>query len=267
MLVFPNAKINLGLNILRKRPDGYHDIESCLYPIPWYDALKAVPSEQFSFKQTGLTIDGKQEDNLCIKAFHIIRNKYNIPSVSVHLHKVIPMGAGLGGGSADGAFMLKLLNSLFELRLSSGELEEYAASLGSDCPFFIKNVPSIASGTGTTLQVLDLDLSEYYVGLIYPSVHVSTKEAYSGVVPNSEATSLSNKLLEGINTWSGEVKNDFQPSIASNHIQIQNALDKINLDGPLYSAMSGSGAAVFGLFDKKPESNGYNLLEKLQLRD
>ena len=267
MLVFPNAKINLGLNIVAKRNDGYHDIESCLYPIPWHDALEAVPSDKTRFTQTGLEIAGKAEDNLCLKAVKLLKEDLDIPDVDVHLHKVIPMGAGLGGGSADGALMLKLLNSLFELGLSIEQLEDYAARLGSDCPFFIKNVPSIATGRGTELTHIALDLSDHWIGIKYPRVHVSTREAYSSITPMKPSRSVEEVLKDPIARWQGDLLNDFQLGIVSKYPAIGEALRSIMDDQPQYAAMSGSGAAVFGFFEKKPVSENYDLLEKLIIKD
>ena len=265
MLVFPNAKINLGLNIVAKRADGYHDIESCLYPIPWYDALEVIPSDKTNFTQTGLTIDGKSEDNLCLKAYRLLKEDLKIPSVDIHLHKVIPMGAGLGGGSADGAFMLKLLNSLFDLGLSIQQLEAYAAQLGSDCPFFIKNIPSIATGRGTDLSPVDLDLSALWIGIKYPQVHVSTKEAYAGVTPKRPEKTIADILRGPVTSWQGSLLNDFQLGIVSKQPLVGKALRSIVEDEPVFGAMSGSGAAVFGLFNEAPNPEAYDLVEKLIL--
>ncbi len=262
MLVFPNAKINLGLNILSKREDGYHNIESCLYPIPWCDALEAVPSKEFSFSQTGLNVEGNPQDNLCVKAYQLLAEHHGIPPVQLHLHKVIPMGAGLGGGSSDGAFTLKLLNTLFELDLPSTLLEEYAASLGSDCPFFIANKPGLATGTGTQISPIDLDLSDWYIGIIYPNVHISTAEAYAGVTPKPTKTSLKHLLKNEVSSWQKTLKNDFEVEIRKNHTEIDASLTKLQKDGAVYYALSGSGSAVFGLFEDEP-NGGYHFVAPL----
>ena len=185
MVTFPNSKINLGLNILNKRADGYHDIETCLYPILWHDILEIVPTKSFSFVQTGRAIPGEPTHNLCVKAYELIKERHSIPNISIHLHKVIPMGAGLGGGSADAAFVLKMLNHLFSLKISSHLLKDYASLLGSDCPFFIDNLPAIASGTGTKLELYELNLSKYYIIVIFPDLHTSTSNAYANIQPKT----------------------------------------------------------------------------------
>ncbi len=251
MLSFPNAKVNLGLRILSKRDDGYHTIESCLYPIPWHDVLEIVPSgEKTSFTQTGLTIDGNSDDNLVLKAYRLLKEKFDIPEVQIHLHKVIPMGAGLGGGSSDAAFALRLLNQIFELALSANELKEFASSLGSDCPFFIDNLPAMATGTGTQLDIIDLDLSEYYILVVHPGVHISTREAYSGVVPNDPGNSLTDLLHYPTEAWNDVILNDFEKSIFKNHTEIADLKGQMNELGAVYTAMSGSGSAVFGIFQQ-----------------
>ncbi len=264
MISFPNAKINLGLNIIRKRQDGYHDIESCLFPIPFHDVLEIIPSDTFSFRQTGLTIPDNGQNNLCIQAFELLKTNHDISSVAIHLHKVIPMGAGLGGGSSDCAFTLKLLNEIFSLRLTSNQLEAYAAQLGSDCPFFIKNIPAIATGRGTALTPFDLDLSDYHIAMIFPGVHIGTKEAYGGLTPKSPEFPLQETLRSVIHTWQGKLINDFQSAVAKEHPSVQNAIYKLESANPSYVAMTGSGSAVFGLFENQPDVEDFDFTGALR---
>jgi 4-diphosphocytidyl-2-C-methyl-D-erythritol kinase len=184
MILFPNAKINLGLHITAKRKDGFHDIETCMVPIPLYDALEMIISNKTVFDVSGLPIPGEEKDNLILKALKLLRKDFNdLPNVHIHLHKNIPMGAGLGGGSADAAFALTLMNNLFDLYLENWFLEDYAAQLGSDCAFFIDNTPKIATGRGEILEPVDVDLKGNHLVLIKPPIHIGTKEAYAGVVP------------------------------------------------------------------------------------
>jgi 4-diphosphocytidyl-2-C-methyl-D-erythritol kinase len=253
MIVFPNAKINLGLNILSKREDGYHNILSCFYPIAFFDILEVLPSEKLTFQSSGISIPGNIDDNLCLKAFHLLEVDHGIPPVQIHLHKNIPIGAGLGGGSADASFMLKALNELFKLNVSDSELEIYAAKLGSDCPFFIKNKPVIAEGTGNIFMPLELDLKGHQLVLIYPDIHVSSKEAYSGVLPNNSNQKLADLLKSDISTWKDELKNDFEASVFNQFPAISNIKESLYDQGALYASMTGSGSAVFGIFkDEMP---------------
>ncbi|GMQ31192.1 4-(cytidine 5'-diphospho)-2-C-methyl-D-erythritol kinase [Algoriphagus confluentis] len=257
MITFPNAKINLGLHITSKRKDGYHDIETCMVPIPLCDALEMVLDKKPSWNSSGLTIPGDPKDNLILKAEKLIRKDFQgLPNLSIHLHKNIPMGAGLGGGSADGAFALQLMNNLFDLHLDDFFLEEYAAQLGSDCPFFIENTPKIARGRGEILEPIDLLLKGSYLVLINPGIHVGTKEAYAGVTPCPPKVKLE-EILADRSLWKAELSNDFEPSIFKNHPEIAGIKEKMYEAGAFYSAMSGSGSSVFGLFEEKPNSLGW----------
>lgn len=253
MIVFPNAKINLGLHITSKRKDGYHEIETCMVPIPLFDALEMILDKKENFKSTGLEIPGSSKDNLILKAQTFLRKDFgNLPPVSIHLHKHIPMGAGLGGGSADGAFALKLLNNLYDLHLDDFFLEEYAAQLGSDCPFFIENTPKIARGRGEILETIDLSLKGSFIVLINPGIHVGTKEAYAGVTPAAPKIKLE-EVLADRSRWKAELVNDFEASIFKNHPEIAAIKEKMYQAGAFYASMSGSGSSVFGLFDHQPE--------------
>lgn len=260
MISFPNAKVNLGLNILAKRPDGYHEISSCLYPIPWCDILEVVPSEKLSFSQTGLKIDGDPMNNLCVKAYEVLAKDFELPPVSIHLHKVIPMGAGLGGGSSDGTFCLKAISQIFNLGLSIAELETYAAVIGSDCPFFVKNIPSIATGTGTSLKPIDLDFDVSFIGVIYPDVHVSTQQAYSGTTPKTPVKVIEEIIPIDIKEWQDLLYNDFEKSVFHQFPKIKDTKDKMIEAGAIYASMSGSGSAVFGLFESEPKALGFDFL-------
>lgn len=252
MICFPNAKINLGLHILSKRKDGYHDIETCMVPIPLQDALEMILDKKASWHSSGLNIPGDSKDNLILKAEKLLRKDFpGLPNLSIHLHKNIPMGAGLGGGSADGAFALGLMNNLFDLHLDDFFLEEYAAHLGSDCPFFIENTPKIARGRGEILEPIELSLSGVYLVLVNPGIHIGTKEAYAGVVPQPAKVDLK-ELLKNRSRWKDELVNDFESSIFKNHQAIAEIKEKMYSAGAFYSAMSGSGSTVFGLFDRKP---------------
>ena len=254
MISFPNAKINLGLHITSKRKDGYHEIETCMLPIPLYDALEIILDKKASWNSSGLAIPGEAKDNLILKAEKLLKKDFpGLPNVSIHLHKNIPMGAGLGGGSADGAFALKLMNNLFDLHLDDFFLEEYAAQLGSDCPFFIENTPKIARGRGEIMDPIDLSLRGSHLVLINPGIHVGTKEAYAGVTPSLPKVKLEEVLAER-SRWKAELVNDFEASIFKNHPPIAAIKEKMYSEGAYYAAMSGSGSSVFGLFNKKPEN-------------
>lgn len=252
MITFPNAKINLGLHITAKRKDGYHDIESCMVPIPLFDALEMILDKKATWNSSGLDIPGDPKDNLILKAEKILRKDFQgLPNLNIHLHKNIPMGAGLGGGSADGAFALKLMDNLFDLHLDDFFLEEYATELGSDCPFFIANTPKIARGRGEILEPIDLSLQGTYLVLINPGIHIGTKEAYAGVTPAPPKVKLE-EVLADRSRWKAELVNDFESNIFKNHPEIAEIKSKLYSAGAFYAAMSGSGSSVFGLFDEKP---------------
>jgi len=253
MILFPPAKINLGLSILEKRSDGYHELETCMLPIPFYDILEILPADEFLFQQTGLEILGIAGDNLCEKAFCLIQKKYAIPNVLIHLRKQIPIGAGLGGGSSDGAYVLKGLNDVFELELSDEKLEHLAAELGSDCPFFIKNEAQIATGRGEKLSPINLTMSGFYLVLLNPGIHIGTKEAYAGVFSSKKEVSLVKLLASPFDDWQKVICNDFESSIFLNHPKIKELKNELVDLGALYASMSGSGSSVFGIFKDKVE--------------
>ncbi len=252
MITFPNAKINLGLQILRKRADGYHDISSVFLPIPLKDALEVVESTSLTFTSSGLPIPGSSDDNLCLKAYHLLKQSFELPAVNIHLHKAIPMGAGLGGGSADGAFLLVMLNKKFQLGLSDNQLEGYAAQLGSDCPFFVKNEPAIASGRGTELSRFHLDLKGHHLVLVFPGIHVGTREAYAGVKPNEHQPSIKEIFSKPIADWNGLLVNDFEKSVFPNHSTLKRIKEELYKSGAIYASMTGSGSTMYGLYSNFP---------------
>ena len=254
MIYFPNAKINIGLNILNKREDGFHNIESCFYPIPWHDILEINLSDKLSFTSSGINIPGDSESNLCIKAYNLITKDFNISPVTIHLHKLIPIGAGMGGGSSDAAFTLKGLNELFGLNLSINQLEAYAKQLGSDCAFFIQNKPTLAFNKGDEFININITLKKLHLVAVYPSVHISTKEAYSNISFNTNNTSLESLLSSPLELWQETIKNDFEQSIFPNHQELKDIKNQLIKMGAIYSSMTGSGSTVFGLFYNAPKT-------------
>jgi len=261
MISFPNAKINLGLNIIGKREDGYHNIESGFYPIPWHDSLEIVASKDFSFQSYGLEIPGDSASNLCVKAYHLLKETFDIPPVAIHLLKKIPMGAGLGGGSADGAFALKLINDLFKLELADAQLEAFALRLGSDCPFFIENKAAIANGRGEQLKVIDLDLKGYYMAIHNPGIHISTKEAYAGIAPKTPSYSITNLLQQPVSIWKDHLVNDFEHSIFPHYPEIEKLNMEMYTEGALYASMTGSGSTVYGIFEEEKGVKDWKWIE------
>ena len=262
MISFPNCKINLGLWILRKRDDGFHDLETVFYPIPLQDALEVVhhpsPLTDIEFTSTGLKVDGNLSDNICVKAYHLLKKEFpQLPPVKMHLHKLIPMGAGLGGGSADGAFTLLLLNQKFNLGLSEKELIRYALHLGSDCPFFIKNKPVYATSRGENMEDLELDLSAYQFVLVNPGIHVNTGWAFSHITPTAERPSMKEIIRLPVESWFGKLTNDFEDPVVNQYPEIADIQKTLWQQGALYVAMTGSGSTMYGIFPKgaKPTFN------------
>ena len=248
MIDFPNAKINLGLNILSKRKDGFHNLETVFYPIQLSDILEINVAEEFSFMQTGLIIEGNQEQNLVVKAYRLLQNDFQLEPVRIHLHKIVPFGAGLGGGSSDAAFSIKMLNSIFQLNLSIEKMQEYACRLGSDCSFFIVNKPSLAKGRGEILSDIPISLSGYCLVLVNPGIHVPTVEAYARVTPKVPLVGLTELTNQKPDTWFNTLKNDFEDSIFERHPEIENLRNNMYHMGAVYASMSGSGSSVFGIF-------------------
>ncbi|MCR4994921.1 MAG: 4-(cytidine 5'-diphospho)-2-C-methyl-D-erythritol kinase [Bacteroidales bacterium] len=258
MIVYPNAKINLGLHVLRRRSDGYHDLATVFYPIPLQDALEVHEAERFRFRQAGTILDCPAGDNLVIRSLGLLESEFSIPNLDIFLYKHIPSGAGLGGGSADAAFMMRLLNEEFHLGLSADDLRQRLASIGADCPFFVDNQPALATGIGDHLIPLDYSLEGWNLLLVKPDIEVSTRDAYAGVRPlereGEDGAALLAALQQPVEEWQGVLVNDFEPGIFSRHPEIA-AIRDLMLDlGATYAAMSGSGSAVFGLFRQSLEA-------------
>jgi 4-diphosphocytidyl-2-C-methyl-D-erythritol kinase len=252
MISFPNAKINIGLNVVSKRSDGYHNLETIFFPVKLADALELADAEKMQFSASGIKIDGNPESNLVVKAYQLLKTDFNLPPVKLHLHKIIPFGAGLGGGSADAAFTLKMLNTYFDLKLSSKKLQKYATQIGADCPFFIENRPVFATGTGNQFQPVNLDLSEYEILIVKPDVSVSTPEAFKNIVPQKPSFSLKEIEKLPIKEWRNYIKNDFEKSVFAKYPQIETLKNTLYEMGAVYASMSGSGSAVFGIFHHLP---------------
>ncbi len=253
MITYPNAKINIGLNVVEKRADGFHNIESIFYPVfDVHDILEVIESDEnnIEFSSTGIEIPGDIELNLCLKAYHLLKEDFPIPSVKIHLHKMIPIGAGLGGGSSDAAFMLLSLNDIFDLGLTTSQLIDYARKLGSDCAFFIENRPVYAFNKGDEFEQIELDLSDYDVWVDCPEIHIGTGEAYAGIVANTSKTNLMELIKTPISNWRNKIKNDFENSIFPNYPQIAALKEEMYKNGAIYAAMTGSGSAVYGIFNK-----------------
>ncbi len=262
MIVFPNCKINLGLSVLSKRSDGYHDLETIFYPLPLTDSLEIIENKQgsknhvFPFSNSGLAIPGNPASNLCVKAYRLLKKDFPaLPALLIHLHKVIPSGAGLGGGSADAAFALQVMNKMGKLRLSDKQLMSYAAELGSDCPFFIINKPCFAQGRGEILEEIALDLSGYRLVIVNPGIHVDTGRAFLDIRPAMQEKPLKEIITGPVERWKDELRNDFEKVIFPQYRRIVDIKDQFYSKGALYASMSGSGSTIFGIFakDKVPE--------------
>lgn len=254
MIVYPNAKINIGLSVTSLREDGFHNLETIFYPIALSDILEVNRADEAKgvcmFESTGLPLDCAPEKNLVVKAYKLLAFAYQLPAIEVKLHKVIPFGAGLGGGSSDAAFMLQLLNEYFDLKITENGLRNYAARLGSDCAFFIKNKPVFAYGKGELLEEIGLSLGNYRIIVVKPGCEVSTAEAYAGIEPQSAAFDLRQLVNLPVEKWKNKVVNDFEKTIFPKYPQIQRIKDTMYRYGAVYASMTGSGSAVFGLFKK-----------------
>ncbi len=252
MILFPNCKLNIGLNILRKRSDNFHDLETVFYPLSLCDILEINYSILFNFSMSGIQIPDSG-DNIVVKAYRLLQNEYNLPPVSIHLHKVVPIGAGLGGGSSDAAYTLSGLNNLFELGLGQKELLNYSLKLGSDCPFFILNNPCFAEGRGELLSETDVSLEGLKIVLIKPDCEVSTGMAYGGIKPKIPEISLKESIKLPVKEWKDKITNDFEESVFYKYPEIPEIKEKLYSFGAVYASMSGSGSSVFGLFKDIPE--------------
>jgi len=254
MLVFPNAKLNLGLYVTSQRPDGFRNLESVFLPLPWTDALEALPAPETTLTLTGLPIPGDSATNLCLRAYELLKADFSLPPTQLHLHKVVPIGAGLGGGSADAAFALRALNELFGLQLSTEKLIEYARQLGSDCAFFIENKPVFAHEKGDVFQPIDLDLTGTPCVVVYPNLHISTAEAYARVVPAPPRHDLREALSQPMESWRYTVSNDFEDALTPAYPVLSSIKQQLYDAGATYVSLSGSGSAVYGLFAGREEA-------------
>ena len=252
MLAFPNIKINLGLSITEKRPDGYHNLETVFYPVALEDALEIRTSpnadRKFTLHQHGMEIAGNPEDNLVVKAYLLMDKEFHLPPIEIHLYKHIPSGAGLGGGSSDAAFMLKLLNEHYNLQLSDNQLEDYAATLGADCAFFIKNTPTYAEGIGNIFSPIELSLKGYRIMIVKPDVFVSTREAFANIRPHRPEYPVREVIRRPVAEWKDTLINDFEASVFPQYPVIGEIKEELYHQGAIYASMSGSGSSVFGLF-------------------
>ncbi len=256
MITFPNCKINLGLDIVSRRPDGYHNLETIFYPVPLTDVLEitindAADAPQYSFEMYNAAFDADDSDNLVVKAYKTLAAEHALPKVKMSLFKHIPTGAGLGGGSSDAAFTLKMLNKIAGLSLTDEQLEEYASRIGADCAFFIKNSPAFATGIGNRLFPIVCPLDGYYLVIVKPDIHISTKEAYSMVTPAQPAVSLQDIAPRPVNMWRSSMKNDFEASIFAGHPQTAQIKERLYSLGAFYASMSGSGSSFYGIFEKE----------------
>lgn len=255
MIQFPIAKINLGLNVVSRRPDGYHELQTVFYPVGIRDALEVQPMDEgfpsdvaCDLKVTHIPVEGDERRNLVVRAYDLLAQRFPLPRVHAHLYKAIPTQAGMGGGSSDCACMIRLLNEQFALGLTVDEMRGYAARLGADCAFFVDPRPSYAEGIGERLQSVALDLSAYYIGVVRPDIPVSTKEAFSLVEPKMPAKNCRDIVMQPVETWRGELANDFEKSVFALHPEIGALKERLYAKGAVYAAMSGSGSSVFGIF-------------------
>jgi len=251
MIVFPHAKINLGLHVVSKRPDGFHNLETVFYPVPLRDVLEIVPSGENLFIQTGLTIPGKQDDNLVLKAFRVLEKHHpHIKPLEIHLHKIIPLGSGLGGGSSDAAETIQLMNRYFNLKISQGALAMYASEIGSDCPFFLQSAPCFALGRGEILEPLTLDISNYSLLMVHPEVRINTAWAFSKIRPSMPKYNLKQSISRPVQDWVDCIANDFEIPVFNAHPQLQIIKNQLYAEGAIYASMTGSGSTIYGIFEK-----------------
>ncbi|WP_046245801.1 4-(cytidine 5'-diphospho)-2-C-methyl-D-erythritol kinase [Hymenobacter terrenus] len=252
MLTFPNAKLNLGLYVTERRADGFHSLQSVFLPLPWTDVLELLPApvgQPTSITLTGRPIPGDPATNLCVRAYELLQADFpQLPPVQLYLHKIVPIGAGLGGGSADAAFALKAANEVFSLNLSAETLESYARRLGSDCAFFIQNKPVLAVEKGDVFEDIDLSLTGTGCVVVYPNLHISTAEAYARIVPKQPAHGLREALAQPMETWRATVSNDFETALTPNYPVLADLKQQLYAAGAAYASLSGSGSAVYGLW-------------------
>ena len=266
MICFPNCKINIGLYVTNRRQDGFHNLETVFYPIAYNDILEAVPGPATTFNATGLAISGASQNNLIMQAYNLLQSRYplEVTPLAIFLHKILPMGAGLGGGSADGAFMLQLMNQIFALKINKKELKEMALSLGSDCPFFIENRPCFARGRGENLEPLSIILERYFIQIISPELPISTAAAFKLINPKPAKTNL--KLIASLplSDWKEFVTNDFESPVFNQYPELAQIKNQLYQQGAIYASLSGSGSTVYGIF---PEGGRAILRTSLHFRE
>lgn len=257
MITFPNCKINLGLYVTGRRNDGFHNLESVFIPVSCSDALEVIESPDgfVKFDVSGADITSSTEDNICMKAYRLLQNEFELPAIHAHLLKQIPMGAGLGGGSSDGSSMLKLLDELFNLQIGNDRLKSLAVSLGSDCPFFIDNKPAFVSGRGEMMELIEVGLNDCYIAIVHPNIHVGTAEAYSMISPSPAGFDLRSINAISRKDWKDYIHNDFEKPISLNFPIITEIKNELYRSGAFFASMSGSGSAVYGLFECQPDLN------------
>ncbi|MEZ5083603.1 MAG: 4-(cytidine 5'-diphospho)-2-C-methyl-D-erythritol kinase [Bacteroidales bacterium] len=253
MIIFPNCKINLGLSVLAKRPDGFHNVETIMYPVPLNDVLEIIPSTdgEFHFGVSGVDISGDRKSNLVVKAYELLNKDFNIGPVRIHLHKTIPLGAGLGGGSADAAYTIILLNQIFNLNLSSESMKGYARQLGSDCAFFVDNKAVFAYDKGDQFKKADIDLPGFFLVIVKPNVHINTAESYTWINPKNKNWSLEEIIQMPMKDWKNNLVNDFEKPIFERFPEIKLVKEKLRRKGAIYASLTGSGAAVYGIFSEE----------------
>lgn len=253
MICFPNAKINLGLNVLAKRQDGFHQINSVLHPIELYDVLEFKKSDTFSILQQGIPLHLSPQQNIVFKAWTVLNKYYQIPPIEIHLIKKIPVGSGLGGGSSDAAFLLKLLNEFCELDLGNFELEQLSARFGTDCPFFINNKPALVFNKGDNIQPIQFTLDQYYLVLVLPVFQISTKWAYAMIKPSTPQKPVGEIILQPIETWRDELINDFEIPVFKTYPELSDIKNNLYKSGAVYASITGSGSAIYGIFETQPD--------------
>ena len=260
MIIFPNSKINLGLNVVEKRNDGFHNIHTVFYPVALCDVLEIVESQngESALFNSGLIVDTDTKNNLCMKALQLIKSDFKIPEINIFLHKKIPFGAGLGGGSSDAANVLMLLNKMFDLNINQAKLMQYAAMLGSDCAFFIKNKPQFATGRGEIMSDIDINLSGYYFVLVKPNISISTAQAYADIIPHQPKTCISEIISKPVVQWKNLLVNDFETTVFARFPQIKEIKEQLYRKGAIYASMSGSGSSVYGFFDKETDTSNFD---------
>lgn len=271
MIAFPNAKINLGLNITERRYDGYHNLDTLFYPINLCDSLEFIVSNETTFKTSGIEIEGNPEDNLILKAYNLLKQDYQLPNLDIYLIKNIPMGAGMGGGSSDATSMLMMINEEFSLNINQTKLEKYASQLGADCSFFLHNKPILASGIGNIFTDCNVDLSQYYIVIVKPNIHISTVDAYKNCKPQQWNIPLQKAITYPIEEWKEMIFNDFENTIFKNQPKLKNIKSLLYSKGAKFALMSGSGSSIYGLFNQPIDLEEINLeiskiLEKIDFK-